>query len=366
MSVFIKKPLQKKSLWQKIWHKQIPENLVIELNNLFAGKQILDVASPEVSSICSRYDAVTLAQSQRRFLGYYHQYLQKCLEDKKLTEREIAELAHLKNLLGLPDRLIKQTHTAIAGRLYGEEYEKRIADGSLSIDEQQFLQQLSANLLLSKERQEEIRAQQTGKRVDELLKEIMEDERITPEEEKSFNTLAQNLGYLTAMEGLTKRMYERYKLYWRLENEALPEVKSGLNLQKGEQSCFIMEANWYEARKPSRNKDLNILALGIRMSDSVGWREGYENEIEENSENWELVDNGTLILTDKRIVFIGDKGEQVIDLRNIYNYVPYKDGIRIEQETGSNPIIELKTNADILAILINRIFQESVNLTENK
>jgi len=358
VAVFIKKPVQKRSAMQKLLKKQIPENLVIEINNLMADKPILEVSATEFKSICQKYDAVTLAKSQRRFMGYYHLYLQECLEDKKLTDQEIAELARLRLLLGLSDRVIKEIHSSVIERLFSKEVGRKYNDGNLSDEEQIFLNKLSQNLLLSKERTDEIIVKQARIRVDEKLDEIMEDGRITPEEEEDFQALIQNLGLRPDIGLQTQEIYEKYKIYWQLENEALPLVTTDIQLRDAENACFTAPGKWYESNISTRIRDFNTLSGQIKLPGEESWHTGYPGEVEDPNENWEFIDSGKMILTNFHLVFVGKEGRKSIDLKDIINFVPYSDGIRIERDNVIPVILELPKKSDYLSVLINRVIGE--------
>lgn len=358
MSVFRKKPVQKRSIWQKLWKKQIPENLIIEINNLLAEKSIMEASQLDIKAICQRYDAVTLAKTQRRLLGYYHLYLQECLDDKKLTDQEIAELARLKLLLGLSDRMIKEIHSAVVTRLFSKEVGRSLSDGTLDEDEQNFLDKLSENLLLSKERTDEILASQANKKIGEKLEEIMEDGRITPEEEDEFKVLIQNLGLQPEMTAQTQEAYERYKIYWQLENEPLPQITIDIQLRNKETACFTAPAKWFESSKKTRDKNFNMLSGQIKLPGKESWETGYLGEVEDTDENWVLVDTGKMILTNLHLIFIGKDGRKSMEIKDITNFVPYSNGMRIEREKAISVILEMPKRSDFLAVILNRVISE--------
>jgi len=358
MAVFIKKPVQKRSAMQKLLKKQIPENLIIEINNLLADKPILEVSHSDFKAICQKFDAVTIAKSQRRFMGYYHLYLQECLEDKKLTDQEIAELARLRLLLGLSDRVIKEIHSSVIDRLFSKEVGRSYSDGNMNDEEQIFLNQLSQNLLLSKDRTDEIIAKQARIRIDEKLDEIMEDGRITPEEEEDFMALVKNLGLKPDIGLQTQEIYEKYKIYWQLENEALPLVTTDINLRDAETACFTAPGKWYESNISTRVKNFNPLSGQLKLPGEESWHTGYPGEVEDPDENWGFIDTGKMILTNFHLVFIGINGRKSIDLKDVTNFVPYSDGMRIERDNGVSVILELLQKADYLSVLINRVISE--------
>ena len=358
MAVFIKKPVQKRSAMQKLLKKQIPENLIIEINNLLADKPILEVSHSDFKAICQKFDAVTIAKSQRRFMGYYHLYLQECLEDKKLTDQKIAELARLRVLLGLSDRVIKEIHSSVIDRLFSKEVGRSYSDGNISDDEQIFLNQLSQNLLLSKDRTDEIIANQARIRIDEKLDEIMEDGRITPEEEDDFQALVKNLGLKPDIGLQTQEIYEKYKIYWQLENETLPLVTTDIQLRDAETACFTAPGKWYESNISTRIRDFNTLSGQIKLPGEESWHTGYPGEVEDTNENWEFIDTGKMILTNFHLVFVGKEGRKSIDLKDVTNFVPYSDGMRIERDNEISIILELPRKSDYLAVLINRVIGE--------
>ena len=355
MVVFIKKPVQKRSLWQKVWGKQIEENMVIEINNLLASKPILEVTPEEIYQISNKYDAVTIARGQKRLLGYYHLYLQMCLEDKKLSEHEIAELAQLKLLLNLPDRMIKQIHQAVVSRLYGVELRRTMDDGAISSKEQEFLRSLSKNLLLSQDKTEEILASQAGKQIKNLMDNIMSDERITPEEEESYNSLINNLGVLPDVTEQTRENYERFKMYWRLENKDLPLIYSDLIDEKEETAHFRIDGKWFEAVKTSREFSFNRLSGKLATSQNVYWRQGYPGELDEEFDKWNLLDTGEIILSNKRIIFDGQTSKKEIKIEKITDFLPYRDGIRINRKREEAVVLETGKDGDFIAIILNRL-----------
>jgi len=291
-------------------------------------------------------------------MGYYHLYLQECLEDKKLTDQEIAELARLRLLLGLSDRVIKEIHSSVIERLFSKEVGRKYNDGNLSDEEQIFLNKLSQNLLLSKERTDEIIVKQARIRVDEKLDEIMEDGRITPEEEEDFRALVQNLGLKPDIGVQTQEIYEKYKIYWQLENETLPLVITDIQLRDSETACFAAPGKWYESNISTRIRDFNTLSGQIKLPGEESWQTGYPGEVENPDENWELIDNGKMVLTNFHLVFVGKEGRKSIDLKDVTNFVPYSNGIRIESEKGVSVILELPRKADYLSILINRVISK--------
>lgn len=70
----------------------------------------------------------------------------------------------------------------------------------------------------------------------------------------------------------------------------------------------------------------------IRLAKGISFRFGGVSARSESHEELKKIDQGTLILTTKRLVFIGSKRTVNIDLRKILAIEPYKDGIGSQRE----------------------------------
>jgi hypothetical protein len=110
----------------------------------------------------------------------------------------------------------------------------------------------------------------------------------------------------------TKEELSKLKLYWALENLDLPVIQSDITIQKSE-FCHlkIPNVNWYELR--ARQK-------------------------------MNLIDTGTLYLTNKRIIFTGRNKNSNIHIDKILDIILYSDGVKIRKETGKSPTLQMTQN----------------------
>lgn len=360
MGVFRKKPLLESNLWQKIWNKKIPENFFIELNNLLSDKEMLNIKLDEVNRLCRRYRISNITMHSRRLSGFYHSYLQFCLEDRKLSNSEIVELRHLKLLLGLSDRTVKQIHKSLALAIYGQELDKVMSDDVIDYQEQQFLDELCQNLYLPEELADRLLQEKAGKKLSHKLKEIMADKRITPEEEKEFRLLSENLGFTPSIDDRTQANLLRYKTYWQVENGELPRIEPGIALHSNEICHFGCEANWYETDNDTTNLEPQRLEGRVRVPRGVFWRSDEENLTGIPGSAWRKIDTGELYLTDSRLIFMGKMGRMVLNLSNIAGLIPYNDGTFVHRVKGKSPMIEIEEEeADIFALMLNRLLSEN-------
>ena len=360
MSVFRKKPLQERNLWQKMWRKRLSENFLIDLNNLLAEKELLKIRLDDVNRLCRRYRVGNISMYSRRLAGFYHSYLQYCLEDRLLSDQEIQELGHLKLLLGLSDRTVKEVHKSLTTAIYGQELEKVMSDDKIEREEFAFLKELGKNLYLPENLAMRILEDKAGKRLQRKLVDIMADKRITLEEEQDFELLSKNLGFKPGLDERTEYNFERYKIYWQVENANLPQLQPGIHLQPKEICHYQSEAVWYETNKDTSKLETSKLEGRIRVPRGIFWRSDNEDLSHIAATDWKLIDNGEILLTNKRLIYMGKMGRMVVLLENIIGLIPYNDAVFVKRKKGKSPIMEMQEDeASIFALMLNRLISES-------
>jgi len=70
----------------------------------------------------------------------------------------------------------------------------------------------------------------------------------------------------------------------------------------------------------------------LRVAKRVSFRLGGASARSESHEEIRVIDQGSLILTNKRLIFIGSKRTNNIDIRKIMAIEAYKDGIELQRE----------------------------------
>lgn len=155
------------------------------------------------------------------------------------------------------------------------------------------------------------------------------------EEEKQQKKLA-----LEAAERKKKELEDRNEA---LINEFLNKLANGqINLtsataspiipKKGEVTTLVMSnINFLEARAV-RQTIGGYGGPSIRMAKGVSFRFGGVSARSVSHDELKKIDQGTLVLTNKRLIFLGSTRTINIDLRKIVAIEPYKDGIGSQRE----------------------------------
>lgn len=93
--------LAKPSFIQKIFHKTPWQNAIIELNNLLANTSLLNITPANVQEIEKKNKTRLYKTFNRNIIEFYASYLKFCLSDNKLSEDNLANIKHFKEILNL-------------------------------------------------------------------------------------------------------------------------------------------------------------------------------------------------------------------------------------------------------------------------
>jgi flavin-binding protein dodecin len=127
------------------------------IENLLAqAAGVREVTPAMVASLCEerRVDLTSRLARGRRQL--YARYLKHCFEDRRLSDDERADLAHLRALLHLSPPELAAIQDQVAIEIYGEVVQEVLADFQIDDDELAFLTELRADLGLEEEKADRI------------------------------------------------------------------------------------------------------------------------------------------------------------------------------------------------------------------
>lgn len=358
-NLFQIQPLSDTSFLQQLF-KQFPqENAVIELNNLLATKAIKTISKTEIEAIEERYNLSLHKEFKLNLEEFYAVYLNHCLADKVLNEQELSELNHLKHILELDDKSIDKLHAKLGESIYKKSFQEAVADGRLTKDEEEFLNKLENTLRLPKELAEKIASETKIAYIENYVAQIVADQRLSPAEEDELKAIANSLNINIQLNNQTKEQLRKLRLYWALENLALPAIQPDIAIQKSEVLHFrVSNVNWYEMRSVRQRVSYSGYSTSFRIAKGFYLRSGSYKPQSYSVDTMKLIDSGTLYLTNKRIIFTGNKKNSNIRIDKILNFTPYTDGVEIGKETGKSPTLKITQNADIFCMILERLLNE--------
>jgi len=358
-NIFRQAPLIQRSFFQKLFKQYPGENVVIELNNLLATKPVLQINSHEVAAIEHRYKISLEKEFKLNLEEFYAVYLNYCLKDQALSDEELKELQHLKHILNLDDKTIQNLHSKMGAIVYRKSFEEAVSDGRLTKNEESFLAKLESELKLPKEIAEKISAETRTNFIQGYVNSAINDQRLSPDEEKELEAIAKSLNVTITHDKETKEQLRKLKLYWALENLELPEVETTIALQKSE-CCYAVIDNvvWHELRSVRQRTSYTGYSTSFRIAKGFYLRAGSYTPRSYATDQMKLIDSGSLYLTNKRIIFTGTKKNSTIRLEKIIFITPYADGVELGKETGKSPLLLLPERADVFCIILERLLRE--------
>lgn len=358
-NLYLTKPFANTSFLQRLF-KQLPqENAVIELNNLLATKEILNISKKEIAEIEDQYKLSLNKEFKLNLEEFYAVYLNYCLADKILNEQELKELNHLKHILELDDKTIDKLHAKIGEIIYKKSFQEAVADGRLTKDEEDFLNKLENTLQLPKELADKISSETRIAYIENYVSQIIADQRLSPAEEQELQAIANSLNINVQMNDQTKEQLRKLKLYWALENLDLPIIQSDIAIQKSEVLHFkVPNVNWYELRSVRQRVSYSGYSTSFKVAKGFYLRSGSYKPQSYSVDTMKLIDTGTIYLTNKRIIFTGDKKNSNIRIDKILDFTPYSDGVEIGKETGKSPTLQMQQHADIFCMILERLLNE--------
>jgi len=353
-SGFEKKDLKRRTLLQRIIGQKEVDNLTIEITNILAESPVLDITSQDLERVCERYNT-TMFRESLLSKTIYEQYLKYALADNLLTDSEIKNLTHLKYVLLLTDKQLSGIHESF----YNEYARKAVEDGILQQDEKDFLERLKKALYVPDEIADQLYTLNASSLLDQLINEKVNDKMLSPKEEEEVIAVAHSLGVDLQKDLLSKIKLEKYRLYWKIQNEnKLPEVENTqLELGYLEKAHFKSYSNLYEYKIPPA-PEVDVMSLKEKVNSGLYWKKDNLPAESLQSQHMTLLDSGKLIVTNQRLIFEGTKQIIYVPLDQITDFVTYKNGIRYNRAFTNVALplfIEIFNNTDVFAIIFGKV-----------
>ncbi|MEO8149816.1 MAG: hypothetical protein ABI723_19410 [Bacteroidia bacterium] len=139
--------------------------------------------------------------------------------------------------------------------------------------------------------------------------------------------------------GLSLRFAYQYKpLTSQTESEVMKEF--GLNIDSDELLYYSSKKiDWYEEKVVSTN--VSYSGFRYRPGGQMSFSTGTFHVIKNNISDYILLDRGSLYITNKRVIFIGDESRQnrIVKINDILELSIYKDGVLLGKANGKQPLI---------------------------
>lgn len=413
--LFPEQPLVRPSLFKKLFKIPVKENFIREINNLLSVNEtdFTKISQQNINSLVLKYKIKNIAYFENYFKQYFINILTSALSDDVLTEQELKSLRHIKDLFNISEEYVKENLEKATAEIFkkyadrtindgiiteeeksnlekkrqelrlskevaesilekeindkGEEIYRNnvkwsIYDGELTSDEKENLKKIKETLGLSEETADNIYSEEASKIYQRYVDNIVADQRISPEEEKLLIELKEKLDLDTInMDYSSRKMFDKYKLFWLIENGDVPTITSPINIQKSEKMYFTTNITWHELRKEyirTTYSGLTYTSSNILGIKGLKYRNGSITPHRISEDVLKPIDTGTMYLTNKRIIFTGTKGNKTINLSKVLSYEVYSDGIQINKDSGKSPFFQFSNDIDLMAVFLSRALSD--------
>ena len=175
--------------------------------------------------------------------------------------------------------------------------------------------------------------------------------KLTSNEEHELAELSHILGVQLDSKLKTRETLEWFHYLSHLIKDGLPELDAAINLQKSEICHFYCKSvDWIEERAVGAS--YNGVGARLKIAKGLYLRSG---SISINTQYApKIVDSGEAYLTNKRIVFVGNKSGKSIRLNKVVGIATAPGVILIKKDTGKHPLLSCP-DADALAILLGKL-----------
>jgi hypothetical protein len=194
---------------------------------------------------------------------------------------------------------------------------------------------------------------------EDKLRQVGEDGYLSPQENSELNTLREQLGLLDSEISHTYGKLIKLKRLTSIKDGKLPSLTTDILLKKGEVCHYEIPSDLIEER--SRTKYVGgTQGVSFRIAKGVYYRVGgFKGERIVDTFK-QITDNGTLYITNKRIIFLGAKKNVTYPLDKIVNFTKYSDAMQFQKENESKPkyfLIKDQDTIDEIGLILSQIMR---------
>jgi len=293
-------------------------------------------------------------------MGLWARALAAFVDDDVITDAEQEYLIALRNSFGLAERETNALQHDLTSRILRDVAEEALTDNTLNDDEWRQIEVVASGLRLPPHIRAAIMEEPIAAALARAFSEVIADHRVSPAEEKRMHELAASLGVdPNSFDINTRQLLEKLSLLWRIENEELPQVPAPISLQRSEVCHGCFNVIWHELRTRTTGVRYAGPVASIPIMKGLRYRIGSVRTGRVSVEELTRVDEGTIYVTNKRLIFDGAKRNTSIRYSAILSIEPFSDGLRIEKASGRSPTLVVLGDADVANALLAEVLHRS-------
>jgi hypothetical protein len=359
MEPFIEKELIEPNRLQRITKKTPPGNALIELTNYLSKNPISKIDSAVLEEIETKFNLNIKKKFKDDFKEILTQFITHELDVKDIGKDTYLNIKKLSDFLQIEDKSFQDLYLDKSLNKFSELVTASLEKNKPIEETTDTLEIFKQHLHIPKEEYQSIIDKRRFDIVNNYFQEIIKDRRISPEEETDFRDLSKRLQVVVSHDADTEELIRKFRALWETENSDLIELSPDIMLQKSERCYFIQQATWSEFRKDSSRIRYGGVSSRIRISKGLYIRAGDIVYKKESKDELKPIDEGIFYLTNKRIIFSGEKGNRNIRYSRIIDTEVFSDGIGIHKDAGKNVCLLFDKDSELAHTLLNRLIRDS-------
>jgi len=347
------------NLTDKFLRQEPKENAFIEINNVIASSPLEQVSRHDIERILVKHE-ISEKQGKPRLLQIYSRVLRHYAKDFQISDQEAASLMHLQEILFLTGHETGNVHAQVLYPIFQNAIKNAIFDGRLTSEEERWLNIVAQKLRIP----DNFIAQLYGTVVQPFIQSKLEtmvgDNRFSPEEERELLETGKSLKASINFPEPVRAILVRARFLWEVANGTLPRLEVPIYLHKDEFCAAFVSASLEEVREESTA----ISEYSERVNYFHDWRDREVTSGKIKTENkiqhrWTTIDTGTLFFTNQRLLFNGNRGNYEDALREIIGAKFDYSVLRIERSTGLDRVFVFDYDIETLQTIFERLMKDA-------
>ncbi len=362
MKPFVIKEHFQPSALEKLLKKVPEKNFLIDVNNLLAQFSLAELNASQITSIESSYGIKDSGKKYRdEFLGFISLFLIEHLGNWGSDINDYQSAEKLGRVFGLSENDFENEYRPLAKEIFKKKVFLIISLAKkINGETESQINKLVEALNLDNATSNEIIDDTRIRIVRDAFNSMIADSRVSPDEIAAYEKLSNDLNVTPQMDPTSYQILEKYKLLWKIDNGNLPVYQPDIILPKSESCHYIASAKLYETRKVTTRVNYGGPTFRLKIAKGIYYRTGSVSVSRDTQDVLTFIDSGKLFITNKRILFVGERNNKTIRYAQVIDINPYSDGIEIVKDAGKNATFQLFDGVgEILATTLARILRDN-------
>jgi hypothetical protein len=319
-------------LLERLRHRPLKENAFIELRNIVAQSPLMELPLDRVQPILNDY-GLTEAEAHPEFLQMYTTIFTHHISGLALRADVRAGLVRLRQFLWLHDEEAAAAERVAARHQY-ERLLRTALEATPSSSVRAELDPLAEALGVSAEGCRASYAAEARRIAQMAFDQALATGRLAPTEDARLQRLGQALGTTLIFDAAAQSKVDRARLLGRIASGDLPTIAVDVILQRGEVCHAQLPATLQEMRTVTTRYQYSGPVARFPITKHISWRMGSIAVHPIQKDALTALDQGTLFVTNKRLLFHGAKKTATLALKKVIAFTVYADGLKIEKDSG--------------------------------